>query len=81
MYTLHPISRLLSQGVILTVSNNKKQLVELIVHDLMSHNDTLDSRIIIIGGSPIPIDICAGNINRRVDMAVTHEEADTIIIR
>ena len=55
--------------------------MELIVQDLMSHKDTLDGRIIVTGENPIPIEICAATISQREDMFVTHEEADTIIIR
>lgn len=73
-------SRLPSQDVILTASRNKKQLVEMIVQDLINHKDTLDGRIIVTGGSSVPVEICDGKVTYNDEMAVTHEEADTIII-
>jgi hypothetical protein len=62
------------------VSKNKKQLIELIRQDLIKHADTFVGKIIITCSRPIPIEISMGTVTQRDDMAVHHDEADTIII-
>ena len=61
--------------------HNKKQLIELIVADLVSHKDVLKGKLIVTGNDPIPVEISQGAVSRRVEMAITHEEADTMIIQ
>lgn len=64
----------------LTVSKNKKQLIELILEDVISHKDEFSAKLIVTGGDPVPVEINSGLVIRRHDMVVTQEEADTIIM-
>ena len=81
MYSLHPSTRLPPQKVLLTVSRNKKQLIDLIVADLVAHSDVIRAKLVITGNDSIPIEICHGVVTRREDMSITHEEADTMIMK
>ena len=81
VYTLAPRSPLPPQKVVLTVSNNKKQLIDFIMEDLISHKDVFTAKLVITGNDPTPVEIDSGLVIRRQDLAVTHEEADTIIIQ
>ena len=81
VYTLHPATRLPSQKVILTVSSNKKQIIDLIVADLEAHSEEIRGKLVVTGNDPVPVEICHGLLRRREDMAITHEEADTMIIQ
>ena len=81
VFSLRANSRIPKRDAMLTVSSNKKQLIELITLDLMSHSDTLLGQLIVTSGNPIPVEIAGGKITRRPDMRVTHDEADTIVIR
>ena len=75
-------SRLQAQTVVLTVTTNKQQLVKLLVDDLIEHHDEIHSHYLYITGSDaVPIQITCGQITHRDDIATTHEETDTIIIR
>lgn len=81
VYTLHPTARLPPQKVVLTVSSNKKQLIDLILADLITHKDTLNRKLVITGNDPVPVQIHQGVVSRRDDMTITHEEADTMLIQ
>lgn len=81
VYTLRPATRLPSQKVILTVSRNKKQLIDLISEDLISHKDVFNNKLVITGNDPVPVQIEQGVVSRREDMAIMHEEADTMLIQ
>ncbi|KAJ4918215.1 hypothetical protein JOQ06_000075 [Pogonophryne albipinna] len=81
VYTLRPTARLPPQKVLLTVSSNKKQLIDLIVDDLVAHKDVLTASLVVTGNYPVPVQISRGVVTRREDMSITHEEADTMIIR
>ena len=81
VYTLRPPARLPSQKVVLTVSSNKKQLIDLISADLVSHKDMFNSKLVITGNDPVPVQINEGVVSRRDDMTITHEEADTMLIQ
>lgn len=80
-YSLRPTTKLPQQKVLLTVSSNKKQLITLILDDLVSHKDSFRSKLIVTGNDPTPVEISQGTVTRRGDMRITHEEADTIIIQ
>lgn len=75
-----------SQKVVLTVSKNKKQIMELICDELVSdkefHKHTSNHKLVITGNNDIPIEISNGGvlINRR-DLTCSHEEADCIIVQ
>ena len=81
MYSLRPTAKLPSQKVVLTVSCNKKQLIDLILTELIYHKDMLNGKLVITGNDPVPIQINQGVVSRRDDMIITHEEADTMIIQ
>ena len=81
VYSLCPTAKLPSQKVVLTVSSNKGQLIDLILTELIYHKDMLIGKLMITGNDPVPIQINQGVVSRRDDMTITHEEADTLIIR
>ena len=67
----------------LTVTANKKQLIDCIVVDLELHKDDFipcGHFLIVTGSDPVPVHIEPGTVNRRQDMRTTQEEADTILI-
>ena len=49
--------------------------------DLVSQKIVLKGKLIVTGNDPIPIEISQCAVSRRVEMAITHEEADTMIIQ
>ena len=57
VYSLRPTAKLPSQKVVLTVSSNKKQLIDLILTELIYHNDILNGKLVITGNYPVPIQI------------------------
>ena len=81
MYSLRPTAKVPSQKVVLTVSSNKKQLIDLILTELMYHKDMLNGKLVITGNDPVTIQINQCVVSRRDDMAITHEEADTMFIQ
>ena len=73
-----------SQKVVLTVSKNKKQIMELICDELVSdkefHKHTSNHKLVITGNNDIPIEISNGGvlINRR-DLTCSHlDECDSL---
>ena len=80
VYTLRPVTRLPSQKAILTVSRNKKQLIDLILADLVSNKDMFNKKLVITGNDPVPVQIEEGVVSRRENIIIMHEEADTMII-
>ena len=81
MYSLRPTAKLPSQKVVLTVSSKKKQLIDLILTELIYHKDMVNGKLVITGNDPVPIQINQGVVSRSDDMTITHEEADTMIIQ
>ena len=81
VYSLRPATRIPPQKVILTVSRNKKQLIDLISNDLISYKNEFKNKLVITGNDPVPIQIEQGIVSRREDMAIIHEEADTMLIQ
>ena len=77
---LRPLARLPTQKVVLTVSRNKTQLVDLIMEDLQAHKDVLNGKLAITGNDPVPVQINEGVVSKMEGMTITHEEADTMII-
>ena len=57
VYTLRPPARLPAQKVVLTVSSNKAQLIDLILADLEAHKDVLNGKLVVTGNDPVPIQI------------------------
>ena len=81
VYSLRPTAKRPSQKVVLTVSSNNTQLIDLILTELIYHKDMLNGKLVITGNDPVPIQINQGVVSRRDDMTITHEEADTLIIQ
>ena len=78
-------STLPPQKTVLTVSENKKQLighlVNLMVDGDLIHECTKSHRLIVVGEEAAPFEISNGVVIRRTDMAIAHEEADNIIVQ
>lgn len=72
------------QKQVLTVSENKRQLIQIIVETLVAEAVVpggYRSRLVITGQEATPIEIApGGTVIRRQDLKTTHEEADTIIV-
>ena len=85
MYTLRSTIRLPPQKVILTVRQNKMQLIELIYKDIMTHSHLLifmTKKLVITGADPVPVEINPGSIIiYRQYMKTMQEEADTMIVQ
>ena len=85
MYTLRSTSRLPPQKVILTATQNKMQLIELIYKDIITHSHLLifmSKKLVITGADPVPVEINPGSIIiHRQDMKTMQEEADTMIMQ
>ena len=81
VYTLNTNTHLPPQSVVLTVTSNKAQLIDMVVQDLIEHKDDFHEHDLIITGSDsVPWEVSSGDVRRRLDLRTTHEEADTIII-
>ena len=87
VHRLNEKMRLPPRNVILGVSKNKKQIIEMLcksfIEDKMYHNDNLtDHKLIITGFDLSPVEINKnGLIILRKDMNTSHEEADIIIVQ
>ena len=73
-----------SSEQVLAVSENKKQLILIIVEMLVAEAvvpGEYRGRLIITGQEELPVEIAAaGVVIRRDDMKITHDEADAIIV-
>ena len=70
--------------VVLAVTSNKIQLVDVIVETMCAHKQQLSSsnhKLVVTGRDPVPVEICHGMTIRREDLRNAHEEADVIIIQ
>ena len=82
VYILRSSTRLPPQKVILIVTKNKMQLIDLVVADLTAHKTNFQTHIqIAVGSDPIPVEILKGFVRQHHDLTTTQEEADTIIIQ
>ena len=81
-YKLCLTTSLPSQKIVLTVTANKMQLIDLLSENLLSqHQEFTQHKLIITGSDIVPIEINNRLIIRRRDMATTHEEAGLIIVQ
>ena len=71
VYEPRPLARLPAHNIVLTVSRNKTQLVDLIMEDLQAHKDVLNGKLVITGNDQ-------GVVSKIKGMPITHE--DTMII-
>ena len=87
VFQLCPTAPLPSQKVTLTITRNKKQLINIICKDLQGDADfhrknTQKHKLVITGQDKSPVEIsCGGVVILRHDIATTHEEADNIIVQ
>ena len=82
VYSLRNTTRLPPQKVILTVTRNKVQLIDLICEDMAFHKDDFSQhKLVLTGCAPVPVEINRGVIIKRQDMTTTQEEADTMIVQ
>ena len=83
VYTLQITTDVTQQNVILSVTANKKQLINLITQDLISHKHEISPRLTITASAITPVSIYMGEIvhrSHRSDMQVLHDEADCSFI-
>ena len=81
-YTLRNTTRLPPQKVMLTVTRNKVQLIDLICEDMAFHKEYFSQhKLVLTGSDPVPVEINSGVIIKRQDMKTTQEEADTMIVQ
>ena len=68
------------QQVILSVTKNKVQLIDLICEELQQLDDVpLNTSMVITWRSPIPMEVRSDALVQRFDLKTTHEEAYVII--
>ena len=69
--------------MVLAVTYNTTQLVDVIVETLLAQKQQLSStshKLVVTGRDPVPVEISHGMIIRREDLRNAHEVADVIII-
>ena len=86
VYQLQLSSKLPAQNIVLTVSENKKQLighvVKFLAKDVSLRQHTGTHKLVLIGEEAVPVQISnGGEVVTRTDLATTHEEADNIIVQ
>ena len=81
MYQLTLDDPIPSRDVMLKVSENKEQLIQLIIDDLIANERSMyPKKLTLTGKDPVPLQIFNGNVSGRENLRTTHEEADTIVI-
>ncbi|KAL8583211.1 hypothetical protein ACOMHN_053724 [Nucella lapillus] len=84
VFQLSSNSPLPPQNQVLSIPENKKQLIQIIVETLVTEATVPgghQSKLIVTGQDPTPIEISAGGITiSRQDLRTTHEEADEIVV-
>ena len=69
--------------VILTIPENKRQLIGLIVDDLCSNTVFPETsnirRLVVTGEDPVPVELTSTVTIKREDLQTNHEEADNIL--
>ena len=83
VYQLQPEMELPARDVVLKVTENKVQLIHLIIEKFKSSAVEINcrSKIVITGKDPIPFEISNDVIKNRPDLMTTQEEANAILIR
>ena len=77
--TLYRVTRnmpLPSGESILTVSENKKQLIKLICESLSYDTNKYRGRLFVTGQKKSPVEISKGVVSIREDMSISHQEGD-----
>ena len=79
IYHLTTATILSAQKVVLTVTENKKQLINIICEELQNDKDFIDSfsheHTLLITGEGDPVEIARGRIIPRPDISTSREEA------
>ncbi|MCP3901925.1 MAG: hypothetical protein GY707_19635 [Desulfobacteraceae bacterium] len=72
-----------SKKVILTVTSNKSQLIDLICQFIFDNMDGIGkgNKLVVTGSAPVPKEVCKGTLQPRPDLYTTHEEADVIVVQ
>ncbi len=85
-HKLRTTTPLPSQQTILTTTENKVQLIDILCEqiqekakDLPRDDDAFNHRLLITGSGTSPTEVRMGVVITRTDMRTTHEEADVII--
>ena len=79
-YKLTMNAPLPQQQVVLSVTKNKVQLIDLICEELQQPDDVpLNTSLVITGRSQVPMEVRSDALVQRVGLKTTHEEADVII--
>ena len=74
------------QKVVLTVTDNKRQLIGIICEDLVQDQEfrkkhTSGHKLLLTSENDTPVEFNKGIVIQRVDMKTTHEKADNIIVQ
>ncbi len=80
VFQLKFTSCLPQQTLMLSVTANKIQLINLLVHDLKLKATGLDNKLVVTAPDPTPFECSDGLTVERPDIFNTQEEADTIIV-
>jgi len=75
VYKLTEESPLPKQAIVLNVSANKKQVIQMIVNRLCAFQIPYEKRVVVTGPGPHPIQVGIGEWQT----SITHEEADVIM--
>ena len=79
-YKLTMNAPLPQQQLVLSVTKNKVQLIDLICEELQKRDDQhLTISLVISGRYPVPMEVRTKALVQRIDLKTTHEEADVII--
>lgn len=71
------------QNQILTIPENKRQLIDIIVKSLASEAAITmghQHKIVVTGQDAVPIELSNGRLKAREDLSTTHEEGDAIVV-
>ena len=83
-YHLNESSPLPPQKVVLTVNENKIQLIDIIcnylVENCLASGQPVQHKIVVSGHDPISIELFCGCQFHRSDLRTTHEEADVTMV-
>ena len=79
-YKLTMNASLPQQQVVLSVTKNKVQLIDLLSDELQQLDDVpLNTSLVITMRYPVPMEVRSDALFQRFDLKTTHEEADVII--
>jgi len=72
-----------AQKIVLTVTENKVQLINIICSSIKDHPEAFstNTKLILTGPNPIPMEIAEYQVVERPDLRTTHEEADVIMVQ